>query len=193
MARNNSNREKTIKSTLRAIPGDLWNIDSVSLYSVYDGIAVMPDGFVLDDYRDYFETLLEEIRLDQKYQYSPSLFAEEYYGTPDLDFLVLYFAGMKSLHEFNTPTIRVLPTTALVDLNKLIAKERTNVRRSKENPTVYDKLDPISEAVKGYAEGGVETDVQATVQATIAGNLGSSSESQPIKVVEVPTVFKNKL
>jgi hypothetical protein len=191
MAKNNSNREKTIKTTLRAIPGDIWNIDSVSLYSLYDNIAVMPDGFILDEYRDYFENLLEEIRLEERFYYSPSLFAENYYGTADLDFLVLYFAGMKSLHEFNTPSVRVLPTTALVDINKLVAKERLNVRRSKDNPTVYDRVDPISQAAKGYRDGGIETDAQTTtVQRSIAGRLGTSSQLVRIRLLEVPTVYK---
>jgi hypothetical protein len=83
--RNPSNSEKTIKGTLRMLPTDTWSIDSVSLYCNYDDLFVLPDGFILDPYRDYFENFLEEIEVKEEFFYSPSLFSQVYYGTPDLD------------------------------------------------------------------------------------------------------------
>jgi hypothetical protein len=150
--RNPSNSEKTIKGTLRMLPTDTWSIDSVSLYCNYDDLFVLPDGFILDPYRDYFENFLEEIEVKEEFFYSPSLFSQVYYGTPDLDWMVLYFAKMTSLFEFNQSKIKILPLTSLLDLNKLIVFEKDKVRNSKSNPTEYKSLDPIQIQVKGYIE-----------------------------------------
>jgi hypothetical protein len=143
MPKNNSNREKTIKDKMRAMPGDFWVIDNVSLYSNYLDIAIMPDGLILDDYRDYFEQFLEEIELEDKYHYIPSLFAYDYYGAAELDFLVLYFANMSTAFDFSTPKITVLPPTLLVDLNKLIVFHKNEVKNSKENPIKYEPYDSV--------------------------------------------------
>ena len=152
MPRNNSNKEKTFKNKMRAMPGDFWTIDQISLYSNYLGIAILPDGFILDEYRDYFEQFLEEIPLDERYHYSPTLFAYEYYGAAELDFLVLYFANMSTVFDFNTKTIKVLPPTLLVDLNRLIIKYKKEVQNSKINPTKYTGFDAIKSNEKGFIE-----------------------------------------
>ena len=143
MPKNNSNREKTFKNKMRAMPGDFWVIDNISLYSNYLDMAVLPDGFILDDYKDHFDQFVEEIELDEKYYYTPSLFAHEYYGAAELDFLVLYFANMSTLFDFKTKTIKVLPITSLTDLNRLIVEYKAQVKDSKANPTPYEIFDPI--------------------------------------------------
>jgi hypothetical protein len=168
MPRNGSNLEKTIKNRMRAMTGDFWVIDSVSLYSNYLDIAILPDGFILDDYRDHFEQYLEEIELKEEFHYSPTLFSEAFYGTPDLGFLVLYFANMTSLFEFNTETIKFLPITALTDLNKLIVEYRGAVRNSKANPTKYEKFDDINQNVRGYISTGIVNKVSLTEKSSIS-------------------------
>ena len=143
MPKNNSNTEKTFKGKMRAMTGDFWIIDNISMYSNYLDIAMLPDGFILDDYKDYFDQFVEEITLDEKYYYTPTLFANDYYGTSELDFLVLYFANMSSLFDFKTTTIKVLPITSLTDLNKLIVEYKTQVKNSKAYPTKYVEFDAI--------------------------------------------------
>jgi len=157
MAKNKSNQEKTIKTEMQMMKSDLWTIDSMSLYSNYLGQVILPNGLILDEYRDYFENLLETIELDERYYYSPTLFAEDYYGTPDLDFLVLYFAKMKSLFEFNTETISVLPNSSLVDINKLIVNCKDDVTSSRNSPDVYEKFDDIKPTSKSYLSYTTET------------------------------------
>jgi hypothetical protein len=149
-ARNQSNNEKTVKNTLRIMPADFWTVDNVSMYCNYLDQTILPDGFILDEYRDYFEQFLEEVDVPEAYHYSPSLFAEALYGTPDLDFLVLYFAKIPTLFEFNEPRIKILPVTSLMDINKLIVEYRTQVKASKTNPTTYTKLEDISLPKKAY-------------------------------------------
>ena len=150
MLTNKSNKEKTIKSELIASRGDAWKIDNFSLYSNYLGEVILPDGFILDEYRDYFDNLLQEIDLDEKYHYSPTLFAEDYYGTPDLDFIVLYFARMKTLFEFNTEKIKILPVSAMVDMNKLMVHYKEQVTQSRNNPPVYEEFDALEEVKQVY-------------------------------------------
>jgi hypothetical protein len=155
MIKNQSNKEKTIKTELIASRGDAWKIDNFSLYSNYLGTVILPDGFILDEYRDHFDNLLQEIDLDEKYHYSPTLFSEDYYGTPDLDFLVLYFARMKTLFEFNTDKIRILPLTAMVDINKLMVHYKEAVMNSRTNPPAYqefDSLEEVKQVYLGYTE-----------------------------------------
>lgn len=149
-ARNQSNREKTVKSTLRAIPADTWTVDNVTLLCSYKDQIVLPEGFILDDYRDHFEQFLEEVDLPEEFWYSPTMFSESIYGTPDLDFLVLYFAGIPTLFDFNKPRIRILPPTALADLNKLIVDRRPEVRQSRVRPREYVELEEIQLPKKGY-------------------------------------------
>jgi hypothetical protein len=149
-AKNQSNNEKTVKTTLRTMPADFWTVDNVSLYCNYKDLIILPDGFILDEYRDYFENFLEEVDLGEQFHYSPSLFSQVYYGTPDLDFLVLYFAKIPTLFEFNQPKIRILPLTALLDLNKLIVESKQLIRDSKKDPTVYQELEEIKLPRKGF-------------------------------------------
>jgi len=150
MIANKSNQEKTIKTELVLSKGDQWKIDNFVMSSDYLGEVILPDGFILDEYRDYFDNFLQEIDLEEKYHYSPTLFAEDYYGTADLDFLVLYFAKMKSLFEFNIEKIQVLPLTSLVDLNKLMVKYGDQVKESRNNPVVYEEFDPLEQVKQVY-------------------------------------------
>ena len=177
-SKNQSNNEKTIKSSLISMPNDFWTIDNISLYCNYLNAAILPDGFILDDYRDYFENFLVEIDVPEEYYYSPSLFSEIQYGTPDLDFLVMYFAGMTSLFEFNEPRIKFLPVTSLSDLNKLIVQRRNEIRQSKASPTLYTELASITLPPNGY----IGTDI---IETTIdkkrppSRNIGSVSFTAP--------------
>jgi hypothetical protein len=149
-ARNQSNSEKTVKSTLRVMPADTWTIDNVTLVCSYRDQIVLPEGFILDDYRDYFEQFLQEVDVPEEFFYSPTRFAESVYGTPDLDFLVLYFSGIMTAFEFNKPRIRILPATSLRDINRLIVEKRGEVRSSRQNPREYTELQEIEVPTRGF-------------------------------------------
>jgi len=175
-SRNQSNKEKTIKTTLITMQNDFWTIDNVMLNCNYLDAVILPDGFILDEYRDYFENFLVDIDVPEEYHYSPSLFSEIQYGTPDLDFLILYFAKMTSLFDFNQPTIKFLPITSLSDLNKLIVESRVIIRNSRTNPTVYNRLEQIKLPIKGYFETGSNI-ITITKEKSAPINKESKSES----------------
>ena len=139
MATNPSNKEKTIKTMVMQIPKDVWVLDNLETFCNYKNISILPSGWLLDDYRDYFEIngFIEEIDLDKKYYYAPAMFAEDYYGTPDLDFMVLYFAKKSSLFEFNTKKIKVLIPERLKDINKIILARKDELKAINDNPPIY--------------------------------------------------------
>ena len=137
MAKNSSASEKTIKDTLYAMSSDTWLIDNTVTYGNYANKSYIVDGNILDDYRDYFENYLVTVEVADRYFYSPSMFAEDYYGTPDLDFLVMYFANITTLFDFNQSSITVLDKSHLTDINKLIVNKKTAVSDSYSSPTDY--------------------------------------------------------
>ena len=135
--KNNSESARTVKAMWELLPSDNWSIDRGLTYCCYNNASVVQDDLILDKYYSYFEQYLIEIEIDEKYYYSPQLFANDYYGDPGLDYLVLYFAGLSSNFEFNKPRIKVLEYSHLKDLNQLYTFYRKSIDESKTNPTVY--------------------------------------------------------
>jgi hypothetical protein len=66
------------------------------------------------------------------------MLSDALYGTPDLSFLILYFANMTHPSQFNRKKIKVLPKSkvALV-LNDLKNMYGSQVHKNLENPYVY--------------------------------------------------------
>jgi hypothetical protein len=142
--KNASSNAKTVKEMLNAFPNDTWSIDKVLTYGIYDsGSAIMEVqiGNILDKYRSYLEysgnDYTDTIDVPEEYYYMPSSFANYFYGDPQLDFLVLYFAKIPTAMEFNKPKITVLKYSALDMLNRLLAKENADVVYTKSNPEVF--------------------------------------------------------
>lgn len=135
--KNSSSGATTIKAMYELMPSDKWTLDKCLLYCNYDNAAVVQCDLLLDKYYSYFEQYLIEIDVDEKYYYQPALFANDYYGDPELDFLVLYFANMTSLFDFTKPKIKVLNYAYLQDINKLFTNYKTVVEDNKKNPPLY--------------------------------------------------------
>lgn len=135
---NVSSKEKTVKSTYQLLASDNFSVDKFIYYCHYNtkDYQIEIDN-ILDNYRDYFETKLVEVTVPPKFYYQPAAFAENYYGTPDLDFLVLYFAKISTLLEFNREKIMVLPQTEMLKINRLIVEYKDEVQYSYDHPTDY--------------------------------------------------------
>lgn len=116
---------------------DTFCIDNLILYMNYMDIAQMPSGYILDDYREYFETLLVETDVPEIYFYAPAAYAKYLYGSPELDFLVLYFAKMQTALDFKQSRIKILPPERLNEINQLILLNKDKVVDSKKNPPAY--------------------------------------------------------
>lgn len=149
MVKNSSNSTKTINELITALPGDTWSIDNLIMYCNYNNTGILPEYNILDDYRDYFEQngFIHEVPLDTKFHYSPQAFAYNYYGTADLDFLVMYFGKVTTLFEFNTPTIKVLASDRLKDLNNLIIAHKEQVKLNNIEPPLYTTISDSNDAL----------------------------------------------
>ena len=101
MPSNSSTNEKTVLSMVRQLPNDSWTYDKTALYVNFKNSVITPDLSILDNYRDYFEQFLIDMEVPKRFYYSPTGFSENLYGTPDLDFIILYFAKIPSLFQFN--------------------------------------------------------------------------------------------
>lgn len=137
MVSNISNNDKTIKTMFTDLDSDNYTIDKILLYCNYNNENLVSFENILDNYRDYFDQYLVEVELPKRFYYQPAAFAENYYGTPDLDFLVLYFAKMLSMFEFKTEKIKVLPKSRLLEINKLFVEYKTIVTESYKHPTGF--------------------------------------------------------
>lgn len=135
---NISSKEKTIKTMYQLLDSDNYTIDKFIYYCEYNGDDYQVElGNILDNYRDYFEQFLITMTIPDKFFYQPAAFAENYYGTPDLDFLVLYFAKMQTLFQFNKSEIKVLPKDKILEINRLIVQYKESVLESYKNPSKY--------------------------------------------------------
>lgn len=139
MATNHSNKASSVYEEFQSLSNDTWSLDNLLMFCNYQTISILPDFSILDEYSDYLqqEDFIETVELDEKYYYSPQAFAEDYYGTADLDFLVLYFARIDSMFSFNRKKIRVLKRERLSDINRIIVKNKERVKENRSNPTVY--------------------------------------------------------
>ena len=135
---NSSSKEKTVKNMFALLDNDNYTIDKTLLYCDYNETGFQIEfSNIMNNYRDYFEQYLEEMEVPERFFYQPAAFSENYYGTPDLDFVVLYFAKMKSLFEFTKKKIKVLPKSRLLELNRLFIEYKEEVKDSYENPTPF--------------------------------------------------------
>lgn len=175
MASNYSNKSKTLKEMFQVLPSDIWSIDRLQKYCDYQNLSQICECWLLDDYREYFDQFLEEVDLSEDFYYSPAAFAEYYYGTPDLDFIVMYFAKIPTLFEFNKPKIKVLSLSKLKDLNKLIVYVKDEVDESRENPTPYlyfNEITDVKEVIRT-----VNSTVTVEQQDVLSTNISRTSKS----------------
>ena len=150
MIKNTSDSEKTIKSTIASCKSDIWSYDRTAYYVNYANLSVLPIGSILDSYSDYFDNYLDTIKLDEKYRYAPARFAADYYGAPGLDFLVMYFAKIPSMFDFDKEYITVLKPDRLKDFSDLMLKYKKEVKESHDSPDDYEPFDEISSTTKAY-------------------------------------------
>ena len=150
MATNISSKAQTLQEEIAAMGSDTWSAGKFILYGDYLGESVVPDGNVLDDYYDYFQQYLVEEDLPEEFHYKPAMFAYNRYGVAELDFLVMYFAQIPSVLEFNKKKIKVLPIQYLFEINEIAIKYKKKVTDSYNNPTKYEVMDSLSDYKKNY-------------------------------------------
>ena len=133
MIKNISTEQKTLKLQYLNFLNDNYSDLSTNMYCLYKD-TILPYKNILNDYFDYFEQYLEDYELDRKYHYQPAAFANMYYGDPGLDFIVMYFAGITTLYDFDRKKIKVLPLKYMDILNKVIVHHKDSIRENRTSP-----------------------------------------------------------
>ncbi len=146
MVKNASESCTTVKEMYDKMPSDVWSIERGLYRCAYEDASVVQYTMLLDKYQNYLSQYLVEVDVDPKYYYCPSMFAEDYYGDPGLDYLVLYFANITTLFDFDKPKIKVLDAKNIRDINSIYTRYKEDIRDSKSNPPSYTTADAESES-----------------------------------------------
>lgn len=136
MLTNRSDNKSTIKEAIDISEFDTWNDNKMYTLCNYRNEFIVPDEFILDGYKKILSTELIEVPLKEEFRYQPAAFSADYYGTPELDFLVMYFSGIHTLLDFDKPKIKVLPEHMIRKLLEIVEKNKDKVEESKTNPNV---------------------------------------------------------
>lgn len=128
--------DQTINAYIDSLYDYMFNIGGLSTFSLYNNILVSKPT-ILNNYLPYFKPYAIKKVVDKKYYQRPNLFALDYYGASELEWLVLYISGISDPVDFNFPIIDVLPVNILNDINKLVILSKDEVERSKRNPSKF--------------------------------------------------------
>lgn len=143
--------EQTVNNYINSLYDYMFNIGNLSTFSVYNNILVSKPT-ILNRFLPYLKPYATKKVVDKKYYQRPSLFALDYYGSPELDWLVLYISGISNPIDFNVPIIDVLPINILNDLNKLIILNKEEVDLSKYKPKIFTSDNIKIEKQIGFIE-----------------------------------------
>lgn len=135
-----TDKAKTIRSAITSSSNLKWDVNSFLLYCNYKDTGFLPDVCTLDNYRDVLMEMCTYIPLEEKYHYKPQLFALDYYGSSNMDFVVLYFSGLYSATEFATDKIRVMPPEHLRYLSEIITLHEQDIKENRVSPVRYADL-----------------------------------------------------
>lgn len=128
--------DQTINAYIDSLYDYMFNIGGLSTFSLYNNILVSKPT-ILNSYLPYFKPYAIKKVVDKKYYQRPNLFALDYYGASELEWLVLYISGISDPVDFNFPIIDVLPVNILNDINKLVILSKDEVEESKRNPSKF--------------------------------------------------------
>lgn len=92
--------------------------NNLSFRDRYDNI-VYPIKNIIDDYIDELKELVVEVTMSQeeylKYKYKPKILANDIYGEPELDFIILRLNDICNMKEFDMQTVKLIKDDDLDD------------------------------------------------------------------------------
>jgi hypothetical protein len=144
--------DQTVNGYINSLYGYIFNIGNLSTYTVYEDKFLVSKPTILQRFLPFFKYYATKITLDPKYYQKPNLFALDYYGSSELEWLVLFVSGVSHPIDFNLPIIEVLPVNILNDLNKLITLYKGEVQNSKNNPDAYTSKNIDISRQSGFIE-----------------------------------------
>lgn len=132
-----NNYDQTVNGYINTLYGYVFSIGNLSTYTVYNDSVLVAKPTILNSFLPFFKAYAEKVTLDKKYYQKPNLFALDYYGAAELEWLVLYVSGISHPIDFTVSIIDVLPVNMLNDINKLITLSKKDVQDSKNKPEAY--------------------------------------------------------
>lgn len=129
--------DQSISSYVNTLYGYTFNIGNLSTFTLYNENTLVSKPTILNNFLPYLKVYANKIKVDEKYYQKPNLFALDYYGASELEWLVLYISGISHPIDFNVPYIYALPNNMLTDINKMVTLNRKTVEESKHTPKSY--------------------------------------------------------
>jgi len=144
--------DQTLNTYISTMYGYMFSIGNLSTYSTYNDSIIVSKPTILSDFLPFLKNYAIKVELDKKYYQRPNLFALEYYGAAELEWLVLYVSGISHPVDFTHAIIEVLPVNILNDINKLITLYKKEVQNSKANPEKYANSNIDISRQEGFLE-----------------------------------------
>ena len=96
------------------------------------------DHNLFDEYKDYIDRLSVETELTEeeflRYKYAPDLLAYDFYGSVQLDYLILLMNGMIDPKEFCKKKIKLISTSTLqLLINEVMQTNAGYLEQNREN------------------------------------------------------------
>lgn len=112
------NKTFTVEEFITFKDVDSISYNNLSFRDRYDYISY-PIKNIIDDYSEELMELVQDVTMSEveyiKYRYKPRLLANDIYGNPDLDFIILYINGMCNMKDFDSKTIKLIKLNELDD------------------------------------------------------------------------------
>lgn len=144
--------DQTLNAYINTMYGYIFNIGNLSTYTVYNDSILVGKPTILNDFLPFFKSYSIKVTLEDKYYQKPNLFALDYYGAAELEWLVLYVSGISHPIDFTHSIIDVLPVNMLNDINKLVTLYKKEVQESKIKPMAYTSANIDISRQAGFIE-----------------------------------------
>lgn len=107
----NPGKTSTVEDFISYRNDDSVSYNNFSFRDKYNNI-IYPIKNIIDDYTDELKELTIDITMSDseflKYKYRPKVLANDVYGNPELDFLILAINGICNVKEFDSKEIKLI-------------------------------------------------------------------------------------
>lgn len=114
----NPSKTSTIEQFISFKNDDSVSYNNLSFKDKYNNI-IYPIKNIIDDYIDELKELSVDVTMSDeeflRYKYRPKVLANDVYGNPELDFIILTMNGICNVKEFDSKNIKLIKDRDLDD------------------------------------------------------------------------------
>jgi len=126
----------TLEDFINAKPSSEISYDVLSIYELVNHTYMITHN-ILDDYKKEILTAVKTIKLSNdefdKYYQSPQLLSYDYYGTCELDYIILFVNNMYDVKQFKKKIIKFISPDTLSEILSEIYKSNQNTLTANKN------------------------------------------------------------